>query len=151
MSASAPAVAQPCPVIARRAGQGVAYLAPQHTQVLLVDDEELVRQTTALQLRDLAYEISACASAALALEAVEGGLVPDILVTDYVMAQMNGVQLAAELRQRFPGLPVLIVSGYTDLNAEQLSRFEVLNKPYRRVELAEPLVCLLPGGAKQAK
>ncbi|MEG0870179.1 MAG: response regulator [Hafnia sp.] len=87
----------------------------------------------------------------MALEAVEGGLVPDILVTDYVMAHMNGAQLATELRQRWPGLPVLIVTGYTDLNAEQLSRFEVLNKPYRRVELAEHLIRLLPGGAKQAK
>ena len=57
--------------------------------MLLVDDEAIVRHATALQLRDLGYEVIEADSAAAALQLVERGLVPDVLVTDHVMAEMG--------------------------------------------------------------
>lgn len=123
--------------------QRKAPTAARFAQVLLVDDEELVRRTTALQLRELGYEVTVATSAAAALREVDEGLVPDLLVTDHLMADKSGAQLAVELRKRFPELPVLIVTGYTNLSAEQLSGFEVLTKPFRRAELAESVARLL--------
>ncbi|MDC3952116.1 hybrid sensor histidine kinase/response regulator, partial [Pseudomonas aeruginosa] len=74
------------------------------THVLLVDDDRMVRYTTALLLGDLGYQVS---EAAL-----------DLLVTDHLMADKTGVQLAEELRQRFPQLPVLVITGYANLRPE---------------------------------
>ncbi|WP_121349531.1 ATP-binding protein, partial [Pseudomonas aeruginosa] len=113
------------------------------THVLLVDDDRMVRYTTALLLGDLGYQVSEAASAEEALGEVERGLAPDLLVTDHLMADKTGVQLAEELRQRFPQLPVLVITGYANLRPEQLNGFEVLTKPFRHNELAERLARLL--------
>ena len=59
--------------------------APRPTHVLLVDDEEMVRHTTALQLRDLGYRVTEADSASTALRLLDDGLEPDILVTDHLM------------------------------------------------------------------
>ena len=82
-------------------------------------------------------------AAKAALDEIEAGLVPDVLITDHVMADKNGAQFAQELRQRIPSLPVLIITGYANLTPAQMQGFEVLAKPYRRAELAARLARLL--------
>ena len=114
-------------------------VAPGAIHVLLVDDEDIVRHTTGLQLRDLGYQVTEAASAAQALRLIEQGLCPDALVSDHVMAHKTGVQFAQELRERFPALPVLIITGYAHLEPHELRGFEVLRKPFRRDELAKSL------------
>ncbi|HKS13815.1 MAG TPA: ATP-binding protein, partial [Pseudomonas sp.] len=118
-------------------------VAPGATRVLLVDDEEIVRHTTGLQLRDLGYEVTEAADAAHALQLIEHGLRPDALVSDHIMANKTGVQFAQELREHFPGLSVLIITGYANLTPRELRGFEVLRKPFRRAELAKSLAQLL--------
>ncbi|WP_156114967.1 response regulator [Pseudomonas sp. ML96] len=120
-----------------------APLAPRAALVLLVDDEELVRRTTALQLQDLGYQVQESASAAAALQMIEAGLRPDVLVTDHIMPDKSGTQLARELRQRLPNLPVLVLTGYSNLSPEQMHGFDVLAKPFRRSEIAERLSSLV--------
>lgn len=120
--------------------------AARPTHILLVDDEALVRDTTALQLHDLGYEVTEVDSAAEALKLIEDGLRPDALVTDHIMENKTGAQLAQELRQRFPDLPVLIITGYANLTPTQISSFEVLAKPFRRRDLADRLAQLLGDG-----
>jgi signal transduction histidine kinase len=118
-------------------------LAARAARVLLVDDEEIVRHATALQLNDLGYEVTEAASAAAALQLVEQGWMPDVLVTDHVMADMTGVRFAQQLRERQADLPVLIITGYANLTPKELKGFEVLRKPYRRSELAQSVARLL--------
>ncbi|PZW47386.1 PAS domain-containing protein [Pseudomonas sp. URMO17WK12:I2] len=117
--------------------------APRPTHILLVDDETLVRETTSLQLHDLGYEVTEVDSAAAALKLVDEGLRPDALVTDHIMENKTGAQLAQELRQRMPALPILIITGYANLTPTQISSFEVLAKPFRRRDLADRLAQLL--------
>jgi CheY-like chemotaxis protein len=117
--------------------------APRPIHILLVDDETLVRETTSLQLHDLGYEVTEVDSAAAALKLVDEGLRPDALVTDHIMENMTGAQLAQELRQRMPDLPILIITGYANLTPTQISSFEVLAKPFRRRDLADRLAQLL--------
>ncbi|WJN61768.1 ATP-binding protein [Pseudomonas sp. SO81] len=117
--------------------------APRPTRVLLVDDEDMVRQTVTMQLQDLGYQVTGAASAATALRLIDDGLAPDVLVTDHIMQDKTGAQLARELRQRIPSLPVLIISGYANLTPAQMRGFEVLAKPFRRSELAARLVQML--------
>ena len=120
-------------------------LAARAARVLLVDDEEIVRHATALQLNDLGYEVTEAASAAAALQLVEQGWMPDVLVTDHVMADMTGVRFAQQMRERQADLPVLIITGYANLTPKELKGFEVLRKPYRRSELAQSVARLLAG------
>ncbi|MET1110477.1 MAG: PAS domain S-box protein [Allosphingosinicella sp.] len=105
---------------------------------LLVDDEELVRESTAGMLEDLGYEVVQAASAEEALRLIGGGLRPDVLMTDHLMPGMNGTDLAGIVRANLPGTPVLIVSGYAE--SEGLApHFPRLVKPFRNSDLAASL------------
>jgi nitrogen-specific signal transduction histidine kinase len=113
---------------------------------LLVDDEDLVRMSTADMLMDLGYEVVEASSAEEALSLISGGLRPDLLVTDHLMPGMSGVELARALRGDRPELPVLIVSGYAEAEsiAPEIPR---LTKPFRNAELAISLAAISSGAA----
>lgn len=120
-------------------------LAEQSQTVLLVDDEDLVRMSVAENLRELGYEVVETASAATALEHVRSGLAPNLLITDHMMPNMTGAQLASELRGIVPGLQILMITGYADLTAEQAQGNAVLAKPFRMAELGTRVAELLDG------
>ncbi|WP_425930118.1 ATP-binding protein [Pseudomonas sp. NyZ201] len=121
-------------------------MARHLNRVLLVDDEEMVRNATALQLRDLGYKVTEADGPAQARRLIEAGLELDILVTDQIMADETGSRFAHDLRQWRADLPVLIITGYANLPPQALHEFEVLRKPFRRLELARSLARLLGSG-----
>ena len=106
--------------------------------VLLVDDEELVRASTADMLIDLGYAVVEASSAEDALRLIDGGQQFDLLVSDHLMPGMTGTELARAIRNRRPDAPVLVVSGYADVDgvAPDLPR---LVKPFRQVDLSAKL------------
>ena len=114
-----------------------------HGAALLVDDEELVRASTAQMLLDLGYRVVEAGSADEALRLVESELELDLLVTDHLMPGTTGAELAREVRTRRPALPTLIISGYADADAiaPDLPR---LTKPFRQHELAAKIAELTP-------
>ncbi len=118
---------------------------PSAGTALLVDDEELVRMSTADMLAELGYDVMEAGSAEEALKMVEGGLRFDLLVTDHLMPGMTGSDLAREVRERRPGVPVLLVSGYAEVDgiSPDLPR---LTKPFRRADLAASVAALAGGG-----
>lgn len=92
------------PVIGSRGGESV----------LVVEDEDDVRDYIAETLRDLGYSVREAASAAAAMALLEGERFRvDLLLTDVVMPGMNGRQLADALRSRQAGLKVLFMTGYS--------------------------------------
>jgi PAS domain S-box-containing protein len=103
--------------------------------VLLVDDEKLVRASTAQMLSDLGYRVVEANSAAEALRYIEAGESIELLITDHLMPGMTGADLAFAVRDIHPALPMLIVSGYADTDSihPDLPR---LTKPFRQDELA---------------
>jgi len=116
---------------------------------LLVDDEDLVRASTADMLLELGYKVVEAASAAEALVAVDAGLKPDVVVTDHLMPGMTGSELAERLASSDRPTPVLIISGYAE--AEGLSAtLPRLTKPFRQTELASALADLSEPAAPQA-
>jgi CheY-like chemotaxis protein len=108
---------------------------------LLVDDETLVRLSTADMLDDLGYCVVEAPSAEEALRLIRNGLHPDLLITDHLMPGMSGADLARAIRAERPGMPVLVVSGYAESDgiAPDLPR---LSKPFRSDELAASLAQL---------
>jgi CheY-like chemotaxis protein len=110
---------------------------------LVVDDEEVVRASTADMLEELGYEVREADSSETALALVAEGMTPDLLVTDHLMPGMTGVDLALTLRKRLPDLPVLVVSGYAGVDGISLGLAR-LAKPFRSAELAAALAALVP-------
>jgi CheY-like chemotaxis protein len=90
----------------------------------------------------LGFDVVEASSAEKALEAIRTVGVPDLLVTDHLMPGMSGAALAREARRIKPGLPVLIVSGYAEVEgvAPDLPR---LTKPFRNAELASMIATLM--------
>jgi CheY-like chemotaxis protein len=109
---------------------------------LLVDDEELVRGSTADMLQELGYTVVEAASADDALRLLASGLRPSFVITDHLMPGMSGSELAREMGQQMPGTPVLVISGYAELEgiAADLPR---LSKPFRQAELASKIAELM--------
>lgn len=108
---------------------------------LLVDDEELVRMSTAHMLAELNYRVIEAVTAEEALRMIGDGLVPDIVVTDHLMPGMSGAQLAGSLKRSHPSLPVLIVSGYAEEGGIDAA-IPRLTKPFRNAELQASLSAL---------
>ncbi|WP_205479510.1 PAS domain S-box protein [Sphingomonas arenae] len=115
--------------------------APGRGKVLLVDDEDLVRLSTADMLIELGYDVVEAASAEEALRLLDRGLYPEFVVTDHLMAGMSGTDLARKLQGERPGMKVLVVSGYAETAgiAADLPR---LTKPFRSADLARSLAAL---------
>jgi CheY-like chemotaxis protein len=119
--------------------------------VLVAEDEDGVRELTRKVLAGLGYTVLTARHGreALLTAANHGGAV-DLLVTDVVMAEMNGRELAEQLRLARPGLKVLFMSGYADdeVLRRGISEREMafLRKPFAAEELAHRVRGLLDGG-----
>ncbi|MGQ9369127.1 response regulator [Azospirillum sp. ST 5-10] len=117
--------------------------------VLVVEDDAAVRSMVRQQLSELGYRVLCAGDAAAGLALLEGGERIDLLFTDVVMpGDLNGVGLAREASRRWPGLRVALTSGFTEAalgRAGDAGSFPILNKPYRRVDLARLLRQTLDG------
>lgn len=123
-----------------RAGE-TATLVDASGVALLVDDDELVRLSTADMLIEMGFTVVEARSAEEALNMIDDGLHPDLLVTDHLMPGMSGTELARTLQRERPATKILVVSGYAESEGidPDLPR---LTKPFRNAELAESLALL---------
>jgi len=80
--------------------------------MLLVDDNAAYREMTEMALCSLGYSVTTCSSPEVALESAATSPHLRLLITDVIMAKMNGVQLAAEIHRTRPEMKVLFCSGY---------------------------------------
>ncbi|MFN8666906.1 MAG: PAS domain S-box protein [Gemmatimonadaceae bacterium] len=112
--------------------------------ILFVEDEPGVRRMTSRLLERLGYTVLAASSAKSALAMLESnpGRI-DLLMTDVIMPDMNGRDLARQVRVRLPGLPTLFVSGYPSdaipIGNELDANTHFIGKPFRFEELASRL------------
>jgi len=126
-----------------------------HEFILLVEDEEGVRNLARDFLGLKGYKVLAAPSGIEALKLMEAYSGPvDLLLTDIVMPGVGGRQLASTMRQRWPQMQVLFISGYTDdtvLRAGTLVSGEVfLQKPFALTTLATRVREVLSGKASTA-
>ena len=123
--------------------------------VLLVEDNDAVRDLAVRALRRRGYTVYEAASAEEAIEWWKSsGVTPHLLVTDVVMPGLSGPNLAARLLQENPQLRVLYMSGYTDDATAVQGAFwggvPLLQKPFRPAALAERVRLALDAAAGQA-
>jgi CheY-like chemotaxis protein len=101
-------------------------------RVLLVEDNDEVGGFSTELLEDLGYNVRRVADAIAALAILDKNeFAVDLVFSDVIMPGMNGVELAGLIRERYPGLPVVLTSGYSNVLAENAHHgFELIQKPY---------------------
>jgi CheY-like chemotaxis protein len=82
-------------------------------RILIVDDNSMGLLARRTVLEELGHRVHTCASPQDALEQCDKTRF-DVVVTDYKMPKMNGVEFIAELRKHHPAVPVILISGFTD-------------------------------------
>lgn len=122
------------------AGRASADLTGAGT-VLLVEDEDPVRLFSARALRNKGYRVLEARSGEAALELLDSERArPDILITDVIMPRMDGPTLIAKVRERWPELKIICISGYAEGSfREKLGRYKdihFLPKPFSLQQLA---------------
>ena len=118
------------------------------SRILLVEDEEGVRQLVASSLRALGYQVTEATNGREALQrAIESERSFDLIVCDVVMPKMSGPALYEALRERGSDEPFLFVSGYTDQSdaflAEHADEIELLGKPFMLRQLEDRIATVL--------
>ncbi len=119
-------------------------------RILLVDDDDDVRDYTAQVLEDAGYAVETAAGANEAETFLRSGEPVDLLITDIVMPGRDGVDLARVCAQAQPKAKVLFITGYTrHIAPDLLADSEILDKPYQRDALLHAVRHVL--GAKALK
>jgi signal transduction histidine kinase/CheY-like chemotaxis protein len=109
----------------------------ESAMILLVDDDDAVREVTAAILRDLGHTVVEAGSGGAALDLLEQRQGIDLMLIDFAMPGMNGAEIARFARVRRPGLPILFVTGYADHAALVGAKEpQIIGKPFVNDELA---------------
>ena len=120
----------------------------QARTILVVEDEPMVLECTELALTMSGYNVIGVESAEMAMDLAVGMTeTPDLLITDISMPGMPGPQLAAFLRSKFPSLPILFTSGFSEENSG-VSNFtdastSFVQKPYSPSKLVDMVKALI--------
>ena len=129
-------------------------------QVLVIDDEAEIRRNLTIGLTQEGFITVACPDGISAIheldKAREKGIAYDYLVTDIFMPDIDGLKILKVIKNQYPELPVLVITGYGDvsLESEALSEYNTgyLDKPFEISDLVKALEQLTPGStAKEAE
>ena len=132
------------PFLTRIEGSESTQSKPARTRVLVVDDERLVADTTAEILSGAGFDAKSVYDGWAALEMARSFL-PDVLLTDVMMPQMNGVELAMTFSKTLPNTKVLLFSGQAgisvvlDQGRDQGYEFPLIGKPIHPTKLIQTL------------
>jgi PAS domain S-box-containing protein len=138
------------------ADTGVTGLSGGHETILVVEDDDDVRDIAVSMLSDLGYTVVQAADATQALACLDTGQAIDLLFTDVVMpGDANGKDLAERAQQLIPDLPVLFTSGYVQDSIVHEGRLDagvqLLGKPYTQTEMALKIREVLGGKGRPVR
>ncbi|MCC2970693.1 response regulator [Massilia sp. IC2-476] len=133
----------PPPAVAPEASEGF--------HILVVEDDNFVRESMVLSLEAFGHAVTQAASGEAALRELQRGR-PDLIITDYLMPGITGAELMLRAREVFPGIPMIIATGYADMHAidEVLGDDILLHKPFQLAELARSVQRALGRGGPAA-
>jgi PAS domain S-box-containing protein len=126
---------------ATASGAAEPQMRPGGLKVLLVDDEALVRRSVGYMLRNLGHAVIEAASGEEALDVLARSPGIGLLLSDYQMGGMSGVALIRRVRDSHPGMPMLLMSGYSSVEAAGAGVARI-DKPFRQAELASAIAAL---------
>lgn len=116
-------------------------------RILVVDDDDAVRQVAADMLRDLGYEVVEVGSPGAAFDVLRASGGVDLLLLDFAMPGMSGAEVARRVRVQHPHLPILFVTGYADRTLlSGINEAQTIGKPFHSHVLAERIAMALSRG-----
>jgi PAS domain S-box-containing protein len=140
-------------------GVGAAYPgageALASTRVMVVDDEDLLREVLAEQLEDLGFSVLTAANGSEALSLLAAGETVDALVTDLSMPGIDGIAVIRAAQERHHGLPAVLLTGYAGdtasfaVSGAITGPFSMLRKPIKIHDLVDRIRSLLAAGANR--
>jgi len=131
---------------------GAARVDPHRPRVLVVDDNADVAQVTSSLFEQMGYDTSLRDSAESALQFLAQGKRADLVFSDIVMpGSIDGIGLANEVRVRYPGLPIILSTGYTDSAQKVPDGLHVLRKPFDTDTLSRVVEIVLGPGEAAAR
>jgi signal transduction histidine kinase len=118
--------------------------------IMIIDDDHDVRTLVEDFLSEIGYRTCVANDGDAALAMLEQ-FQPDLVLADFAMPGSNGAEVAMQIRERLPDLPILFFSGYADTSAleEAVGKTPLLRKPFRPAELAAVIRELLDGRSSQ--
>jgi two-component system NtrC family sensor kinase len=120
-----------------------------HGLILMVEDNAEVASVTAAILETMGYAVTRATDAAEALAMLDAQRF-DLMFSDIVMpGAMNGHQLAQSVRPRFPTLPILLTSGYSEIAEGAASEFVILKKPFDAASLQQAVRTAMESGRSE--
>jgi len=122
--------------------EALPVVAPTRRTVLVIDDEDLVRDVVARMIEDLGYTAVTAADGPAALDVVASGAVDAVLV-DLTMPRMSGADVVTQLRAQKPDLPIVLCTGYDRDGRGPIEVDAYLPKPFRLEALEQTLAKLL--------
>ncbi|BCG75353.1 hypothetical protein MesoLj113a_65110 [Mesorhizobium sp. 113-1-2] len=133
----------------------VTYAGKEYPSILLIDDSSVLRQLTAESLRQRGFSVTCAAGGAEALATIERAPHDfDVIVTDFAMPLVSGVEVIRFARNLRSDWPAVIVTGYADAGAiaDRPSDVPLLNKPFREMDLIEGIFrAIAQAGSKATK
>jgi signal transduction histidine kinase len=114
------------------------------SRILLVDDDFLIAMSTADMLADLGHEVIEASSGRQALDLLQKTKSIDLIITDFAMPGMTGLQLAEAAWKLAPGMPILLATGYAEIPSGSDVTLPRIGKPYSQAQLAREIARLLP-------
>lgn len=113
---------------------------PQSARIVLVDDERSMRELLAVLFGSNGYDVRVCSGATQALRSLEERSA-DVVLSDICMPDITGLDLCRTLRQKHPGLPVILMTGsnlnYEDNEYAQTQAFRLLLKPFKNNDVLD--------------
>lgn len=123
-------------------------------RILVVEDDTLVRELVVEILESSGYEVLAVDGSISALHMLAGDTAFDVMLTDVEMPNgVSGLQLAQEVRHRFPDLAIILSTGRSELSGDPATsplNLSILRKPYRVEDLSKAIDDALEGMPKVA-
>jgi PAS domain S-box-containing protein len=120
---------------------------PRSESILVVEDNDAVREFSADVLRDHGFNVLEAADASEALRVLESGATIDLLFTDIGLPGLNGRELVATVQRKYPSVRVLFTSGYAQMpsptSSRWISEIPLLSKPFTRAQLYERVAQVL--------
>jgi signal transduction histidine kinase/CheY-like chemotaxis protein len=127
-------VATPLPTPPRRTARIAPAEPREGRRILLIDDDEPVRETLTEMLRQAGYTVAPFDAAPAAFDELAGPNRIDLVIVDFAMPTLRGDQFAAAARSRRAEVPVLFITGYAETDALEMERW-VLRKPFSAAAL----------------
>ncbi len=113
--------------------------SPESLLVLAVDDDALIQMNTVAMLEELGHRVLEASNGVEALAIIRKTVGIDLVLTDYAMPKMTGRDLAIAIAREWPGLRVILATGYAELPPGEKIDVKTLPKPFGLNELARAL------------